>query len=147
VKSEANAVQVAQNIQQSLDDPPGKKTIAGVKTGDRTISGWKQQPGFIQATERVMIRCEEIGYSLRPAGPLDKGVPGRYNASHAEKQISVIYPDQPIGVSSEMCLDCQEYFKALVRHTGNIQVIADPKIVRIFHPNGNVDELSNVSNI
>ncbi|MBA3921071.1 MAG: hypothetical protein H0X31_04910 [Nostocaceae cyanobacterium] len=52
-----------------------------------------------------------------------------------------------IGVSSEMCLDCQEYFKALVRHTGNIQVIADPKIVRIFYPNGNVDELSNVSDI
>ncbi len=144
MKSEANAIQVAQDIQRSLDNPLSKKTIAGVERGERTISGWKQQPGYIQATDLVMARCEEIGYSLRSAGPLDKGVQGRYNASHAEKQISVIHPDQPIGVSSEMCLDCQEYFKALVRHTGNIQVIADPKTVRIFRLDGSVDELSNI---
>lgn len=147
MESEVNAVRVAQRIQQSLLDPPTKKTIAGIESGDRTISGWKQQQGYVQATDIVMAKCKEIGHQLKPAGPLDKGVLRRYNASHAEKQISVLHPAQAIGVSSEMCADCQDYFKALVCHTGNIQVVADPKVVRIFRPDGTVEELANIPDI
>lgn len=144
MESEAHLVRVAQSIQQSLNNPPNKKTIAGIESGERTISGWKEIEGYTQATDIVIAKCQEIGHQLKLAGPLDKGVPGRYNASHAEKQISVLHPNQPIGVSSEMCADCQEYFKALVCHTGNIQVVADPKAVRIFRPDGSVDELANI---
>ncbi|MBO1351307.1 MAG: hypothetical protein EBE86_029870 [Hormoscilla sp. GUM202] len=135
------AIISAQSARANLGSPPRNKTIAGVEGGPRTLSGWKQEPGYLQTTERVMSYCEEIGYQLRPAGPLDKGVPGRYNASHAEKQLSVAEPHKPIGVSSEMCLDCQEYFQALASYTGRYQIVADPKVTRIFHPDGAVSVL------
>lgn len=139
---EVAAILSARSVQQNLGIEPRNKTIAGVEGGIRTLSGWKEEPGYLQKTAEVMAYSQEIGYQLKPAGPLDKGIPGRYNASHAEKQMSIAEPNQPIGLSKEMCLDCQEYFRALARYRGKLQVVAEPKVTRIFRPEGNVDVLS-----
>ncbi|NER33933.1 MAG: hypothetical protein F6J93_07785 [Oscillatoria sp. SIO1A7] len=138
---EAAAIRSAQAARARLGSPPRNKTVAATESGIRTLSGWKQEPGYLQTTRQVMAYSQEIGHPLTQAGPLDKGVPGRYNASHAEKQLSVAEPNTPIAVSSEMCLDCREYFKTLARYTGKLQVVADPKTTRIFRPDGTVDSL------
>jgi len=88
-----------------------------------------------------MQRSQNIGHSLKPAGALDQGVPGRYNASHAEKKMSILSPNQPVAVSRPMCPDCQEYFHLLAQYTQHIQVVADPQIIRIFRPDGSVIEV------
>lgn len=138
---EAAAIRSAQAARSRLGTPPRNKTVAATESGIRTLSGWTQKPGYLQTTTQVMEYSQEIGHPLTPAGPLDKGVPGQYNASHAEKQLSVAQPNTPIAVSSEMCLDCQKYFNALARYTGQLQVVADPKVTRIFRPDGTVDSL------
>ena len=136
---EGAAIRSAQAARSRLGTPPRNKTVAATESGIRTLSGWKPEPGYSQTTTQVMEYSQEIEHRLTHAGPLDKGVPGRYNASHAEKQLSVASPNTPIAVSSEMCLDCQEYFKTLARYTGKRQVVADPKVTRIFRPDGTVD--------
>lgn len=47
--------------------------------------------------QEVISRSQEIGHDLRSAGANDQGVAGQYNASHAEKQLSVM-SDNPIGI-------------------------------------------------
>jgi hypothetical protein len=127
---------------------PGGGCTATVAGGLKTVSGWAPAPGFEQATEEVLKKADEIGYQLRRAGSSDwvqnpvtkQSVdrPGMHFASHAEKQMSVVAPGKPIGVSLPMCIDCKDYFSALARHTGQPQVVADPEMVRIFFPDGRV---------
>lgn len=68
------------------------------------------------------------------------GIPGKYNASHAEKQMSII-SDKPIGISNTMCKDCRDYFCTLAIHSGRTIVTADPQYVRIFQSDGTVKEI------
>lgn len=131
-----NAIQSARSAYRRLVSPPPGKTIAVTDNGTSTISGWK---GDEHLVDKVMKTAEGIGHKFRPAGAFDQGVPGRYNASHAEKKLSVLAPDEPIAVSRPMCPDCQDYFQALAKARGKIQVIADPDYVRIFHPDGTID--------
>ena len=91
-------------------------------------------------TDDVINKSNEIGHKLRNAGANDQGVPGRYNASHAEKQLSII-SDNPIGISQPMCTDCQGYFKNLAIGEGREYVTADPNFIRIFSPDGVVTEI------
>lgn len=136
------SVRSARAAQKEIGVFPPDKAAATVEGGPRTLSGWEhKQDGFVQATDRVMERSKEIGHGLACSGYLDKGVPGRYNASHAEKQISIIAPDKPIAVSRPMCDDCPKYFTSLARFTDKPQVVSDTEYVRIFYPNGKIEKI------
>ena len=128
-----------------------KKTIAS--DGVVTLSGWRKLPEYASSvvrtgkdkagndealTKLVQDKAAEMGYVLTPAGARDNGKPGQFNASHAEKQLSCLTTD-PIGVSQEMCEDCQAYFAALAQHEERTVVIADPGCVRVFNPDGSVE--------
>ena len=120
-----------------------KKTVASDGT-THTLSGWKpldENSEFTRvSTDDVINKSNEIGHKLCNAGANDQGVPGRYNASHAEKQLSII-SDNPIGISQPMCTDCQGYFKNLAIGEGREYVTADPNFIRIFSPDGVVTEI------
>jgi hypothetical protein len=118
------------------------KTVAS--DGKRTVSGWADPPsGFSHAApEQVAAQSKKMGHNLASAGGNDQvklgGFKGKYQASHAEKQLSMLCPDEPIGVSKPMCNDCQNYFSKLARDRGKPQVVADPEVTRIFRPDGSV---------
>jgi hypothetical protein len=63
---------------------------------------------------------------------------GSVRASHAEKQASRALPGEPIGVSLPMCYDCFDYFRREAVAGGRPLVVADPDMVRVFHPDGRV---------
>lgn len=140
--------ELAQKKAGDLSDKYGyskrpKKTVASDGTTN-TLSGWKNLDENSEFTrvpvEDVFHKSNEIGHKLRSAGANDQGLPGRYNASHAEKQLSVL-SDKPIGISQPMCKDCQDYFKKLSVSEGKEYVTADPKTIRIFKPDGSVQEI------
>ena len=131
----------AQKISSDLSDKYGfgekpKKTVAS-DGSINTLSGWKILDDNSEFTrvlpEKVIAKSNEIGHDLRNTGANDQGVPGRYNASHAEKQLSIV-SDNPIGISQPMCLDCQNYFNKLASSEGKTYVTADPHTIRIFEP-------------
>lgn len=131
-----DAIRSARAAYARLGSAPPGKTIAAVESGQSTTSGWK---GDQTTVARVMAMARRIGYTLQSAGAFDQGVPGQYNASHAEKKLSILAPNEPIAVSRPMCTDCQNYFQALARAIGRFQVVADPDYVRIFPPDGSID--------
>jgi RHS repeat-associated protein len=114
----------------------GNKTIATVADNSvNTQSGWKYQAGYTQATDDAMHLADEVGYTF-PENIRDRGLAGRYHASHAETQLAALAPNQAIGVSNAMCTVCQGFFSRLAAHRGEVQVVADPYKVHIFYPNG-----------
>ena len=66
----------------------------------------------------------------------DQGVPYQYNASHAEKQVAMINGRNVIGVSKNMCEDCQDYFWAKAKLNNESKIIADPSGIHIFTQDG-----------
>ena len=82
-----------------------KKTVAS-DGSTYTLSGWADlgEDSIFTRVDPLYVknRANEIEYQLKRAGANDQGVTGKYNASHAEKQLSII-SDQPIGVS-EKCV-------------------------------------------
>jgi filamentous hemagglutinin len=116
---------------------PGDKTAAKVG-GSRTLSGWGPVPeGFSRVSpQEVLALQSEMGFPARRAGAYDQGVPGQYFASHAERQASILEPDQPIEVSEGMCDDCQEYFQCLANYRGVGQQVTDPNGSYTFEPEG-----------
>ncbi|HIS63710.1 MAG TPA: hypothetical protein IAC14_16015 [Candidatus Scybalomonas excrementigallinarum] len=120
--------------------PPKRKTVAS--DGEiNTLSGWKKlkdNTDFIRVSpEDIIDKSQEIGHNLRNAGANDQGIKGKYNASHAEKQLS-LKTDKPIGISQPMCQDCQNYFRCLAISESKNFVTADTNMVRIFKPDGSV---------
>jgi len=114
------------------------KTVAS--DGEKTLSGWGENKpdGYARASaESVKAKSEEIGHELEPH-PYDRDFEGQYHASHAEKQLSIVKPDDPIGVSKPMCSDCQNYFSKLAGATGKDQVVTDPDGTWIFYADGTV---------
>jgi len=106
--------------------------------GEKTLSGWKKpRPnGYGDATpEEVVAMSKEIGHELKPHRR-DLDFPGQYYASHAEKQLSLTRPNEPIGASRRMCADRQAYFSKLAKSRGADQVVTDPDGMRIFRPDG-----------
>ena len=84
-----------------------------------------------------MQRAREMGYQLR-IDLFDRGVPGRYDASHAETQAYEVAPNQPIGVSKVMCPNCRSYFRYLAQYVKKLQVVSDPDVTRVFFSDGRV---------
>ena len=119
---------------------------AAAADGEPTLSGWKlpRPGGFTHATpEAVRDHAQRIGHDLTPNRARDQssrpdGWPGRYQASHAEKQQALTAPDHPIAVSKPMCPDCQEFFRRQAIHTGRPQIVTDPDGTRLFHPDGRI---------
>jgi hypothetical protein len=121
-----------------MGDAPRGKTVAGQGGGNRALSGWTDAPGFnIQATDDVMRTSERIGHRLQRAGAFDRGEPGRYFASHAEKQLAVSSPE-PIAVSSPMCHNCYDFMRKLAIDEGRVIPVEDPVFTRWFYPSGKV---------
>ncbi len=116
--------------------------------GERTLSGWKQPrpTGFSEVSpEQVRDFSGEIGHELEKSGGLDQvrrdGFPGKYQASHAEKQLSILRPDDPIAVSEPMCNDCNGFFQKRAIYRNSPQVVTDPNGTWIFRPDGTVERI------
>jgi hypothetical protein len=132
---------------------PGKTTAVsqrelapGVTARRTEISGWTSIPERDVAVDPELVHehAEAIGHELRPAGALDQvdegGFPGKYYASHAEKQQIVVRPDEPVGVSRPMCNDCIRFFQREAAYQGKPVTVSDPQATRVFSPDGSITE-------
>ena len=113
-----------------------------------TLSGWKQPrpTGFDGATARRVERlAKKISHKLEPHVVYDqKGFPGSFSACHAEKQVALLSPNHPVGVSKPMCVDCRKFFSKLARSRNVDQVVTDPICTRTFKVDGTVDIETNL---
>ena len=134
---ENEAVEAAIVERNKLSSVQKGKVTASVE-GKATLSGWKSGSGAQENTEAVIKLSKEIGHDLQPNKLLDQGVPGRFNASHAEKQATIIAPDKAIAVSEIICDNCRRFFVALARYRGKSLIVAEPKTVWIFRPDGSI---------
>jgi hypothetical protein len=139
------AMASAEAARDSLPEPRRRgsqvKTVARVEGGEIYESGWADSPGFegkAELNERVGVEGREGGTENAPHGFDPKNDPGGYGNSHAERQAAVGAPDSPIGVSSDMCPGCQQWFKDLAVSRGTPQIVADPSGTRMFMPDGRV---------
>lgn len=128
-----------------LELPPNKEyNVKTVSSNDKkTLSGWgnKKPEGYEKVpAEQVKAKSEAIGHEVK-AHPYDRDYDGQYFSSHAEKQMSIISPNHPIGVSKPMCNDCKGYFSKLAQYNNADQIVADPKAVRIFKSDGTVETI------
>lgn len=127
--------------------PRGDKGKAVATDGGKYVSGWKDAPeGFSKVSPNdVATHAKEIGHDLQAAGGADQvnggGFPGKYHASHAEKQHSVARPNEPVAVNIKQCPDCQKYFSKEAIFRGQDQIVTDPEMTRIFHPDGSVTRI------
>jgi len=90
--------------------------------------------------------ADRIGHPLRaePFGDQTNrpdGWPGKYNASHAEKQQALTSPGHPVGVTRPMCPDCQGFFQKHAIASAKEQLVTDPEVSRLFLPDGRVIEM------
>lgn len=94
-----------------------KKTFAS--DGVWVISGWvlpRPSGAAPYDVQDVLTLQRQIGHAIKDLGMRDHGVVGSQRASHAERQVALLSPRQPIGVTKPMCSDCQEYFRRLAVH-------------------------------
>jgi hypothetical protein len=122
-----------------------KKAVAS--DGIKTLSGWgdtvfRDNQGFTTKypDEVLAYSADRLQYQIAKH-EFDQGKDGSYYASHAEKQLAVSSPNEPIGVIWGMCEDCQKFFRMQAIATGQPQAVTDPYLTRIFHPNGRVEEI------
>jgi hypothetical protein len=131
----------AQDLYEQLPSRLQTKTVAtdGVTN---TISGYGAYlpDGYTFVDPAAVAQhASDIGHDLPAAGAMDQGVPGQYNASHAEKQAIVNNPAaNQVDVSRPMCTDCQAFFQAEAAAQNRPIVVSDPNAIRTFLPNGNV---------
>lgn len=93
----------------------------------------------LQIAQRVGRTENEVQDILRQMGALsdDFSDPLRVPASHAERQLAVVFPNaKALGSSREVCPACQTFFSTLAQSRGAGLVIADPQNVWIFLANG-----------
>jgi hypothetical protein len=132
----------------------GDKTV-GAAGDDLSVSGWaKPKPdGYVDVPpERIRDLSDQIDHKLEPAKPsfLDGkrypgGWDGKFNASHAEKQLGAVHPGTHVAVDLDMCTDCQTFFSKYAHSTGQPQLVTDPSTTRVFLPNEKVIELGQPS--
>jgi hypothetical protein len=132
--------------------PTGKfeSKAVGSGGGDLSVSGWKEHPdGFVKVPpERIRDLSDQIGHDLRPAKPsfLDGkrypgGWDGKFNASHAEKQLGDMHPGKSVAVDLPMCTDCKTFFAKYAHDVGRPQIVTDPDVTRVFLPDERVVEV------
>jgi len=129
------AVKIKQGLPSSLQD----KAVA-VAGRDKALSGWSgNKPSeFVKVDPEDVLRLSnKIGHQPKSAGAFDHGIPGRFYASHSEKQLAFLEHDV-IEVSNTMCDDCIDFFAKLSQNTAKAKIVADSETVRIFLPNGEI---------
>jgi hypothetical protein len=123
------------SAQSHIGSVPKGKTVAANVEAQRTLSGWTDQPGFVPSAaqvDQVLSHADSIGYAFKRAGGLDKGIPGRYFASHAEPQLSLL--SDVFAVSKDMCASCRSFISARAVAEGKSFTIQDPTKVWTFTP-------------
>lgn len=129
----------------AVGGPPGGRVVA--------MSGWSHaatafpvplpgNAGYIAAvqagaagTNAVLTETaamELFGYARTLAGAWDGGTPGRYHASHAERQVALAQPAHPIGVRWLVCGDCLTWFRWYSGINARVHVVVDPNWVHRF---------------
>jgi hypothetical protein len=128
---------LALTAESKIGAVPAKKVVAANVEGQRTLSGWKDAAGFEPGstlTDLVLERANRIGFSFRRSGGLDQGVPGRYCASHAEPQLSLI--SEEFAVSEVMCTSCRSFLSARAVAEETTFTVKDPATCWTFSPTG-----------
>ena len=139
IQTQVNAARQAYGrLGEGAVGPEGGCLAASGDGATHAESGWEdlKSPGITQATEQVLAIGREMGYEFPPHTFDD--TPGHFYASHAEKQLNALRPGEPIGVSLPMCSDCYNFFRARANAMGRPLVVTDPRVTRIFYPNGAV---------
>lgn len=98
--------------------------------------------------QKVRQTGHAIGHTFKPAGAMDKidgeQKPGTFFTSHAEEKVAVNVPDAPIAEGPiEMCNNCVDFLQKLAQYQHRIQVVAGPKITRIFYADGKIGVTEN----
>jgi hypothetical protein len=120
--------------------PKSNKTVSTADDA-KTISGWTNKPeGYTSVTpEEVLEHQKKIGHPTKRAGAMDQGKPGRYYASHAERQAALARQNAiNVEVSSPMCSDCINYFQKQAMYVNRPIAVVDPKVTRVFYPDGEI---------
>lgn len=143
-----NAYKRAIAIQKKQSADKSMKNKAFASDTIVAVSGWSIKEGFTQVSpEDVYDYCVSIEYIPSASGALDQiyrgGFKGKFNCSHAEKKILFQKPNEIIGVTRKMCKDCVKFCKRQAIRTNKIIIVADPKIIHIFMPNGKEKEIKN----
>jgi RHS repeat-associated protein len=134
--NERQAIAAQRRIAGDYDGKTAATTGSGKIT---TLSGWDHgQSGYVQATDDVMALGNQMGFSFRSRGYLDKGRPGHWQASHAELQAAVASGESIVGVSRPMCPECQSFYRGMAQYQSRAYYVADPDYVRSFYPSGNM---------
>jgi hypothetical protein len=118
-----------------------EKTVSS--DGGKTLSGWfEPRPGGYDRATPFEVRdySDQIGHTLKGKGARDHVADGYFvgaeNASHAEKQMAVRHPNEPLGVSKPVCSDCQDFMRKHALHQGHEQHVSDPFETWIFPADG-----------
>ncbi|CCK24477.1 hypothetical protein BN159_0098 [Streptomyces davaonensis JCM 4913] len=133
------AMEEARRVFRGLPGGRGQKTVANVEGGKPTESGWADSAGYEGkqgAVDRSRAEGVESGHERDPHFRDPKQVEGGYEDSHAERQAAVASPNRPIGVSRDMCELCQGWFQRRAIGHGHAQIVADPRGVHVFLPDG-----------
>lgn len=124
-----------------------KKKGCVASNGTVTLSGYGEKVTKSKVFSHVPLDkmfeyCKDIGHELPPKVPssFDNGIEGSFFACHAEKQLSLL-TDKPIGITNDMCNNCIGYFSKHAIASKQVKVNTDPKVTRIFFPNGITREL------
>lgn len=117
-----------------------RRAFASTVDGELTVTG-ETWPAFlpdagspeIEAARSRRSQSASISDRLRALAAA-RGV-SLSRANDAEKQMSYIRPDEPIGTAPwEMCDSCQNFFTGLARRRRRLQIVADHRETRIFYP-------------
>ncbi|WP_309341316.1 hypothetical protein, partial [Actinomyces viscosus] len=143
VKTSKEAYARAKDLRKALQEKVAYKDKTPASDHVRTLSGWsktRRPPGYQDPNvDEVLEKCKEIGHEPKPHRRNDNGIEGQYNASHAEKQLSLTAKEPYIGVGKPCCSDCQAYFSKLAQHEGRDWYVTDPKKTWIFRADGSIE--------
>jgi hypothetical protein len=131
---------LAADLQARLPASLQGKTVSTAE-GSRTMSGFLEKPtGYSGVSPAdVLSYTREIGAPVRRAGAFDRGTPGQYFASHAERQAAMLEPGKPIDVSSPMCDDCIVWMQKHAARIQRPQPVTDPNVTRVFNSDGTIE--------
>jgi len=117
------------------------KTVAA--DGEKTLSGVAPpRPDGFSTVERdtVLDHADKIGYEIS-RHVWDSGTRGQgwYNATHAEKQLVILRPEDPIGIANKICDDCLEFLRYDTKYSQTQRVATDPvRGTLVFQPDGSI---------
>ena len=144
IRRSQEAHQRAQEAKKRIPDTDDNRPKTTSSDHTQSLSGWSldRPSGFQKPNlDDVFAKQEEIGHPTKRAGFYDNGVAGSFNASHAERQLSLTAKEPAIGISKDLCKDCQGYFTRLAQHEGRDWYITDPDCTWVFYADGTITKL------